>query len=105
MARMNMSKLTWKSIVGFFIALVAGLLVGGTVGVNISNTEEGVIVETTGNSIIELSDEQVPTVIETEDGDIEVLNAPTVEMVDGNGLIDECPEARNAERARFGILM
>ena len=101
MARMNMSKLTWKSIVGFFIALVAGLLVGGTLGISISNTEEGVIVETTGNSIIELSDEQVPTVIETEDGDVEVLNTPTVEMVDGNGLIDECPEGEECGKGAF----
>ncbi len=100
-SKINLSKLSWKSVVGFVVALVIGLLVGGTVGVNISNTDDGVIIETTGNSIIELSDEQVPTVIETEDGDIEVLNAPTVEMVDGNGLIDECPEDEECGKGAF----
>ncbi len=100
-SKINLSKLSWKSIVGFIVALIAGLLVGGTVGINISNTEEGVIIEATGNSVIELSDEQVPTVIETEDGDVEVLNAPTVEMIDGNGLIDECPEGEECGKGAF----
>lgn len=100
-SKINLSKLSWKSIIGFIAALVVGLLVGGTVGVNISNTDEGVIIEATGNSVIELSDEQVPTVIETEDGEVEVLNAPTVEMVDGNGLVDECPEGEECGKGAF----
>lgn len=101
MSKLNTSKLTWKSVLAFIGALLAGLFIGGSVGVNISNTDEGIIIETNGNSIIELSDEQVPTEIETEDGEIEVLSAPTVEMVDGNGLVEECPEGEECGLGAF----
>lgn len=101
MPKINLSNLTWKSAITFLVTLIAGLLIGGTVGVNISNTEEGVIIEATGNSVIELSDEQVPAVIETEDGEVEVFNAPTVEMVDGNGLTEECSEGEECGMGAF----
>lgn len=101
MTKLNLSKPTWKSVLAFLAALLAGLLIGGSVGINIADTDEGVIVETNSNSIIELSDEQVPTEIETEDGEIEVLSAPTVEMVDGNGLVEECPEGEECGLGAF----
>lgn len=101
MPKINLSNLNIKGVIAFIVTLVAGLLIGGTAGINISNTEDGVVIETTGNSIIELSNEQIPTIIETEDGEVEVLNAPTVEMVDGNGLIDECPEDEECGKGAF----
>lgn len=100
-SKVNLSKLNVKTVLAFIATLIVGLLIGGTVGINISNTEEGVIIEANGNSIIELSDEQVPTKIETEDREIEVISAPTVEMVDGNGLMEECPEGEECGMGAF----
>lgn len=85
-ASVNPKKLTWKSAVAFIITLVVGLLGGG---VFISLTSDGEIVVQPAS--VELAEEQVPALIETDDGEVEVLNVPTVESVDG-GEIKECPE-------------
>lgn len=84
-AAVNPKSLTWKSVVAFIITLAVGLLGGG---VFVSVTSDGEIVVTPTASI-ELAEEQVPTVIETEDGEIKVIEAPTVEEIDGNQLLDE----------------
>ena len=73
------------------LALVVGAIAGMGVDLAVRPTKNGdTIVEATYT--IELSESQVPTVIETEDGEVEILEAPTVELVDGNQLVDECPE-------------
>ena len=79
---------------GILAALVA-LLIGGGSGFVITRTttpegETKTVVEATFS--MELSEKQVPAVIETDSGDIEVIEAPTVESVDGNQLVKECPE-------------
>lgn len=89
MPKLNLSKFNLKEAVIVILTLVAGLLIGGTVNFAIHNTDEGVVIET--DYTIELADEQVPTIIETDEGQIEVIAAPTVEEVDG-GKIEECPE-------------
>lgn len=83
-------KLNLKSIiVPILLAIVgAGLGVGITIAVR--PTGEGTKVDVTYT--LELAEEQVPTMIETEGGAIEVISAPTVEAVDGNQLVNECPE-------------
>lgn len=83
-ASVNPKKLTWKSVVAFIITLVVGLLSGG---VFVSLTSDGEIV--VQPATIELSEEQVPAIIETEDGEVEVIEAPTVESIDGNQLLNE----------------
>ena len=84
-ASINPKKITWKSVLAFIITLIFGLLSGG---VFVSFTSDGeIVVSPTAN--IELSEEQVPTVIETADGELEVIEAPTVESIDGNQLLNE----------------
>ena len=72
----------WKKYYKIIIAAIVGLLagIGGAVGVvNITTTEEGQITVDTSFQI-ELPEAQV---VETEDGALEVVGAPTVEEVDG----------------------
>lgn len=85
-SKINLHSINWKAIVAFVATLLLGVVAGSGIALNF--TPEGeVTVET--NYSIELSDEQVPTVIETSDGQVEVIEAPTVEAIDGNQLIDE----------------
>lgn len=83
-ASVNPKKPTWKSVVAFIIALIIGLLGGG---VFVSITSDGEIV--VQPATIELAPEQVPAVIETEEGEVEVIEAPTIESIDGNQLLSE----------------
>lgn len=87
-SKINLKAITLKSIIGAAIVLILGLVAGTGIGLNIAPDGE-VTIET--DFAMELAEEQVPTILETEEGQIEVLNAPTIEMVDG-GKIDECPE-------------
>lgn len=83
-----------KKLEKLFI-LVGILLFGGVAGASIDlavrPTQDGDIVAE-ATFAIELSDEQIPATIETAEGEIEVLEAPTVESVEGNQLVNECPE-------------
>lgn len=83
-ASIHPKKLTWKSVVVFIITLVVGLLGGGAF---ISITGDGELV--VQPATIELSEEQVPAIIETAEGEQEVVQAPTVESIDGNQLLNE----------------
>lgn len=96
----NIKNLNWKSLVLAVATLIIGLLAGG--GIYLLATPEGeVTVETVdAGYAIELADEQVPTVLETLDGEIEVIEAPTVEEIDG-GEITECPADEDCGRGAF----
>lgn len=83
-------KLNWKKALIFGAFGIAGALLGTGITIAVKPTEEGVKVDVTYT--MELSEEQVPAVIETEGGAIETITAPTVESVDGNQLVNECPE-------------
>lgn len=96
-SKVNPKKLTWKSILTTIVVLVVGIL-GGT-GVGLVFAPNGDIIVETDFSM-ELSDEQVPTIIETDEGELEVIDAPTVEEVDG-GKIDECPEGEECGLGSF----
>lgn len=89
-------KIDWRGLLlKVLLPLVIGIATGAGVTIGIKANEGGgvdVEVTTPAASIIELSPEQVPAVIETSEGEIEVVEMPTVESVDGNQLIDECPE-------------
>jgi len=90
-AKINLKKLTWRSTLVFISSIILAGLAGAGIDLVIRPTKDGdVIVEAT--QAIELSEEQVPTLIETEEGTVEVIEAPTIEAVDGNQLTDECPE-------------
>lgn len=85
---LNIKNLTPKAIIGAIIVLVLGIFGGAGLSMLVSS-EGDVILET--DFAMELSAEQVPTIIETTEGEVEVTQAPTVEEVDG-GKIEECPE-------------
>lgn len=97
---LNLKALSIKSIIGVAIVLILGLLAGTGIGLNIAPDGE-VTVET--DFAMELAQEQVPTIIETEEGQIEVLSAPTVEEVDG-GKIEECPEGEECGMGAYAYV-
>ena len=102
-------KITPQSIVRILGVVVAGLLlVGAGYGVNflVRPTEEGepkVEIQTVvePGTTIELAEEQVPAILETEEGEIEIKEYPTVESVDSNQLVEECPEGE--EECGLGV--
>lgn len=88
--KLNLKNINFKSVVLVIATLLLGLLLGKATTTTVEpvvdeNGEVTDIIVDTGFTM-ELSDEQVPTVIETEDGKIEVISAPTVEEVDGGNL-------------------
>lgn len=78
--KFNLKNLSWKHLVATIALLVFGLLAGG--GIGISLAPDGTVT-VASNYRIELADEQVPTLVENADGEIEELSAPTVELIDG----------------------
>lgn len=62
-------------------------------------TEENPKIEITGDYKIELSKAQVETILETEDGNIEVISAPTVERVENNQV--KCDEGEECGLGRY----
>ncbi len=87
-SKLDIKNLSLKSIVGAIIVIILAITGGYSLGMTVS-PEGDITLET--NYAMELSEEQVPTMIETAEGEIEVTQAPTVEEVDG-GKIEECPE-------------
>lgn len=74
-------------IIGLVIAVLTALA-GGAVGVNIASENGSVKIDGTFN--LELSDEQVPAIIEDDQGDlVEDDSIPTVEEIDGGGLFED----------------
>lgn len=86
-----------KQIFEIVLAVIIGLFGGYGINLLIKPTEEGIYVEA---ATLELAEEQVEAVIETEDGEI-VIDAPTVEAVDGNQLAEECPEGEECGRGWY----
>lgn len=84
-------------IIGGIIAIV-GAVLGLNVAFNVNNGEAKLEVRTE----IEYAGEEVPTLIETDTGEIEVIDAPTVDFVD-SGKVEECPE-ESEECARGAVL-
>lgn len=91
MSKMSIKNFNWKAFAGVMLTIVVGMLAGAGIDLAVRPTQDGdIIIEAT--QTIEFSEEQVPTLIETADGAIETVSAPTVEIVEGNQLADECPE-------------
>lgn len=84
-----------KALIGLIAALVIGVIGGFTIDFTIRPTEINEEYKVEAEFAIELSDEQVPAVIETEDGEEIIQNVPTVEEID-NGM------AENEEELDFG---
>lgn len=87
-AQISKNNLNIKSVLVFIAAVVLGIVIGGGVAINVTNTSDGDTVIEAEYSI-ELSEEQVPAIIENDDGSIEILDVPTVEEIDSDQAIDE----------------
>ncbi len=83
---LNLQHLDWRSILGAIALLIFGLLAGGGIGLNIA-PDGNITVET--DYAIELADEQIPTLVENSNGEIEELSAPTVESIDSETQFDD----------------
>ena len=75
-----------KRAILIIASIILGGLAGGAINSSITIEDDKVVIDTRVS--IQLSEEQVPAVLDTLDGEVEV-NLPTVEEIDGNKLIDE----------------
>lgn len=93
-----------KKIIAAIVILVLGVF-GGAVGKTVltveTNDEGKTVVKIESENQIELSTESVPTEIETADGVIETIDAPTVESVDTGNIAAECPEDEECGQGRY----
>lgn len=85
-------KQNYKSIIGaVLVLLVGGLLGAGATNITMKPSEDGktteVVIENSFS--MELSEDQKPALVETEEGTIVEVSAPTVEEIDGNQLIEQ----------------
>lgn len=87
-------KLNFKKPLLYGAIGVLAALLGAGVTIAVKPTEEGGVTVDVVYSM-ELSAEQVPALIETEDGVVETISAPTVESVDSNQIVKECPEGED----------
>ena len=71
--------------------LGAVAMVGAILGMNVLFSSDGGEIKLQVETKIDYADEEVPTLLETEDGEVEIIEAPTVEFVD-SGKVNECPE-------------
>lgn len=93
-----------KKIIAAIVILVLGVF-GGAVGKTVltveTNDEGKTVVKIESENQIELSTESVPTEIETAEGVIETIDAPTVESVDTGNIAAECPEGEECGQGRY----
>ena len=83
-------KMTKKSKIASAI-LGAVAMVGAILGMNVLFSSDGGEIKLQVETKIDYADEEVPTLLETEDGEVEIIEAPTVDFVD-SGKVNECPE-------------
>lgn len=86
------------------LLLIAGsCLLTGVLTFNFSikdgNSEIKTNIELTSDYKIELAEKQIETIIETEEGEIEVLTAPTVERVENNQV--KCEEGEECGQGQY----
>lgn len=97
-----MGKPSFGGKLKYIIVAILGVLgiTGGVIAFNVSNGKIETKVQIESEYSIELSDEQVKAVIETEDGKIEVIEAPTVEAIDA-GIQQDCPEGEECGMGKY----
>lgn len=95
-AKTNLKKPKLKEIIIVFIVLIVGVMAGGTVGFNLDSETGDLVVES--DYQIELTQSQIPALVENSDGTISEIDVPTLESVDGGNLNDECPDGEECGR-------
>lgn len=85
-------KENYKKYLIYFIVIIFAILSGAGIDIVIRPNDNGeMVVET--NFSIHLASKQQPALVETNEGEtVELSDIVTVEEVDGNQLVDECPE-------------
>ena len=88
-------------IIGIAIALL-GIAAGCGLGLNINTDVSNNTITISAGFSMELAEEQIPAIIEDSEGE-EVIeeNIVTVEEVDGNQLITECPEGEECGQGKY----
>lgn len=97
-ANINLKKINWRSIALIIAALIIGIAGGTGLGITIS-PEGDIVVETLQE--IELANEQILALINTEDGEVESINVPTVESVDSLQVTDGCGEDEECGKGKY----
>ena len=100
MAKLSIKYFSWKGLLALIATILLSIAAGAGIGITINSTEDGDIVIESNFSQIELSETQVPALIETDEGEIEV-EVPTVEEVDGNQFATECEEGMDCGRGAY----
>lgn len=88
-SKFNVHKPDLRAILMSIIVLVIGVIAGAGIGINVAPDGDVVVETTTSDFSIELSDTQVPTLIENADGEVEEIFAPTIEQIDSKQSIDD----------------
>lgn len=85
-------KENYKKYLVYLVVIILAILSGAGIDVVIRPNEDGEVILDVGFSM-QLASKQQPAILETEEGtEIESEDIVTVEEVDGNQLINECPE-------------
>ena len=96
---LNEHKAGLKSLLVLVIGLIGGILAQYGISLTATPTEEGI--DIAAGFKIELADEQVPAVIETDEGEIETIDAPTVEEIDSPQLVEDCAEGEECGKGWY----
>lgn len=95
-ANINLKKLDWKAIVTVLATLILGLVGGYTINMAYDPEKDTIELDVESEYSIELSEEQIPAVITTEEGTTETIEAPTVELIDDGEALGEGEDAQGA---------
>lgn len=96
------NKISPKQIIITLIIVLLGVAAGCGAGLNISAGFSGESITISAGFSMELSDEQIPALVENEEGE-EVYedNIVTVEEVAGDQVAHECPEGEECGQGRY----
>lgn len=95
------NKFNYKKWLKYLIPIIASVFLGAGIDIAIRPTEEGTtVLETTFS--IELGSVQVPALVTNTNGEEETLaNVVTIENIDGNQLVNECPEGEECGLGQY----
>lgn len=94
--KIKLNEPTWKAVVMVFGTLLVGLVGGYVINMAYDPKDQTLEVDVESEYSIELSEDQIPAVITTEDGKTETIEAPTVELIDDGEAFEEGEDAQGA---------